>query len=208
MADTGAGSAKRKREELTKKQRKAKRDSDRAQSKTWVNLGQSFNRWRELWDLKWFKTSPELALFLLACNMFILFMKNCRTWFCSPWWYNIRVTVDITVIQADKIRISIFTAGWWPVVLRRTCVPPATEKLLIQKICWFADWDPWCWGLHWLNLSYYSHWHKVRLRSCRSLSSRRSCLLVVRSEVEGTYNLMLGVWMVLKQSLLCFIIII
>ena len=49
MADTVAGSAKRKRK------------SDRALEKTRVNLGQSFNRWRELQDFKEFKAGLELA---------------------------------------------------------------------------------------------------------------------------------------------------
>ncbi len=48
MVDTGAGSAKKKRKELTEKQNKAKRDSDRAWAKTQVSLGRSFKRWREL----------------------------------------------------------------------------------------------------------------------------------------------------------------
>lgn len=50
MADTGAGSVKRKKE-LTGKQRKDKRDSDRARGKTQVNLSRSLNRWRVLQDL-------------------------------------------------------------------------------------------------------------------------------------------------------------
>ncbi len=61
MADTGAGSAKRKRKELTEEQKKAKRDSDRARAKTSVNLVRSFNRWRELQDLKGFKFFLSLA---------------------------------------------------------------------------------------------------------------------------------------------------
>lgn len=44
-----------------------KSDSDKARGKTWVNLGWSLSRWRELWDLKGFKTKPELALFE-CCN--------------------------------------------------------------------------------------------------------------------------------------------
>jgi len=44
MADTEAKSAKRKK--------KAERDSDRARAKHLVNLGQSWNRWREMQDLK------------------------------------------------------------------------------------------------------------------------------------------------------------
>ncbi len=59
-----------------KKKKKAKRDSDRARAKTQVNFGRSFNRWRELWDLKGFKTVPELALFLPnwspACNVYFI----------------------------------------------------------------------------------------------------------------------------------------
>ncbi len=70
MVDTGAGSAQRKRKELTKEQRKAKRDSDRARAKTRVNLDRSFHRWGELQDWKGFKTNPELALFLL--NRYII----------------------------------------------------------------------------------------------------------------------------------------
>ncbi len=74
MADTGAGSAKRKRKELTKEQKKkAKRDSDRASAKTPVNFGLSFNRWRELRDLKGFRTDPELSLFLLDRYVICLF---------------------------------------------------------------------------------------------------------------------------------------
>ncbi len=52
LADIGAGSAKRRRKELTEEQIKVKKDSDRARAKTRVNLGQSFNTWRELQDLK------------------------------------------------------------------------------------------------------------------------------------------------------------
>ncbi len=73
MADTGTGSAKRKRKELTEEQKKAKRDSDRTWAKTRVNCGPSFNRWRELRDLKGFKTDPELAVFLLDRYVICLF---------------------------------------------------------------------------------------------------------------------------------------
>ncbi len=78
MADTGAGSANRKRKELTKEQKKVQRDSDRARAKTRVSLSRLFNKWRELGDLKRFKTDPELFLFVLdqyvICNMY-LFLK-------------------------------------------------------------------------------------------------------------------------------------
>uniref|UniRef100_A0A671UFJ4 Uncharacterized protein n=1 Tax=Sparus aurata TaxID=8175 RepID=A0A671UFJ4_SPAAU len=49
----------------TEDQRKAERESDRARAKTWINIGDSFQRWRELRGLKGFKSHPEFARFLL-----------------------------------------------------------------------------------------------------------------------------------------------
>ncbi len=58
---------------MTEEQKKANRASDKARTKTRVNFGRSFNRWRELRDLKGFKTDPELALFLLDTYAICLF---------------------------------------------------------------------------------------------------------------------------------------
>ena len=38
-----------------------------------VNVGVAFQRWRELRDLKGFKTDSELATFLLPCLIYICF---------------------------------------------------------------------------------------------------------------------------------------
>lgn len=42
-----------------------KRECNRAHAKTRINIGRAFERWRELRDLKVFKTDAETALFLL-----------------------------------------------------------------------------------------------------------------------------------------------
>uniref|UniRef100_A0A671VTA7 Uncharacterized protein n=1 Tax=Sparus aurata TaxID=8175 RepID=A0A671VTA7_SPAAU len=62
MADT----EKKRKRIRTEDQRKAKRESDRARAKTRINIGDSFERWRELRGLKGFKSDPEFARFLLA----------------------------------------------------------------------------------------------------------------------------------------------
>ncbi|XP_071398690.1 uncharacterized protein [Centroberyx affinis] len=56
---------KRKRNPLTKEAKKAKRESDRNRGKTRVNLGRAFTLWRQLRDLRGFKTDIQLASFLL-----------------------------------------------------------------------------------------------------------------------------------------------
>ncbi|CAJ1053684.1 uncharacterized protein LOC108875766 isoform X1 [Xyrichtys novacula] len=64
MADDVTGSTKTKRI-LTEKQKRAKKERDRVRTKTRVNLGKSFAKWRELRDSKGFKSDPEFAQFLL-----------------------------------------------------------------------------------------------------------------------------------------------
>ncbi|KAK7118687.1 hypothetical protein R3I94_022248 [Phoxinus phoxinus] len=42
-----------------------KRESDKIRNKTRINIGRAFERWRQLRELKGFKSDPELAFFLL-----------------------------------------------------------------------------------------------------------------------------------------------
>lgn len=55
----------KKRKDLTDEQKKTRRESDRAQAKTRVGLGQSFNTWTEMQNSEVLKTDPESALVLL-----------------------------------------------------------------------------------------------------------------------------------------------
>lgn len=42
-----------------------KRECDRIRNKTRINIGRAFEQWRQLRELKGFKSDPELAFFLL-----------------------------------------------------------------------------------------------------------------------------------------------
>ena len=60
---TTAYTSKKRKPEGKKKAQKSK--LDRARHKTRVNIGVAIQRWRDLCDLKGFKTDAELATFLL-----------------------------------------------------------------------------------------------------------------------------------------------
>ncbi len=55
---------KKRNKSLEEKQAK-KKELDRARDKSRISIGTAFQRWRELRDLKGFKTDTELATFLL-----------------------------------------------------------------------------------------------------------------------------------------------
>ncbi len=63
---TTAYTAKTAKKKVTVEEKKAKKKVlNQARDKTRVNIGVAFQRWRELHDLKGFKTNSELATFLL-----------------------------------------------------------------------------------------------------------------------------------------------
>lgn len=55
----------RKRAPMTEEAKQAKREGDKNRGRTRVNLGLAFNRWRELRNLRGFKSDIHLAFFLL-----------------------------------------------------------------------------------------------------------------------------------------------
>lgn len=54
-----------KRKKTTEEKQAKRKELVRARDKTRLNIGTAFHRWRELRNLRGFKTDPELATFLL-----------------------------------------------------------------------------------------------------------------------------------------------